>query len=208
MTETDKWLDNMEKGPANMKAFNLVKKENVKYLNEIFWKRVKDDWQKEKLAKKVFDTSLTNLNLMLNDGGLKFVYNGYKWWFTTSNYLTLWVSTITCGNGLEANARHLEWKPAVEKNVIDPIIEVDCVHQTGICSKWINKDFFGDDQPRYIFRFATTRELAGKNVSIYDSLEDQLDEQNNIEDVYFYTGSNIILTGQDQKMENYAIEEL
>ena len=39
------WEQNLTDGPKGMKAFNLVKKENVKYINQYYWKRVADAWQ-------------------------------------------------------------------------------------------------------------------------------------------------------------------
>ena len=199
MSEPTAWLYFLEKGPNNMKAFNLVKKENVKYLNKTFWTTVKNGWVKNDLANKIFGSELSALNNKLNNDGMKFVYHGYSWYYSVSDNLSLYVSTVKSGTGAEANARHLEWVE-VKKDVITPYIAVDCLSQLQKGSQWINEAFFGDNEPRYIFRFSTSRDLYGKKIGIYETLA----TPGGIEDVHVYTRDNGIAVGATKTMENYT----
>ena len=203
MSKPKLWYSNIDTGADNMKAFNVVKKANVKYFNETFWNRVWNGWVDNKLANTIFGTSLTELNSKLNDAtkGLKFVYYGYSWWFNASDNLSLYVSTVNVGkNKEERNARLLDWKE-VKRDVITPYIAVDCVKQLQNGTQWINKNFFGNDEPHYIFRFATSKSLFGKKIGIYESLA----TPGGFEDVYVYTKANGIHTGENHKMSDYTI---
>ena len=209
------WEKNLTEGPKGMKAFNLVKKENVKYINRYFWERVAAAWSGLNnnagvddtawsglmgidLFKEIFDEDMQTVGNMLNGDGLKLLYHGYSWQTWRTNYLSLYVSSITEGEGEEANARHLTWKE-IQKNVINPKIEVDCLYQLRNGKKWLCPDFFGDDYPRYIFRFATSSELSGvKNMSAFESMN----KLNNIRDVYVYTSAHKITVGAKQKMDD------
>ena len=195
------WEQNLTDGPDGMKAFNLVKKENVKYINQWFWQRVATAWKDKGLARTIFGTDLEMLAGWLADNGVKFLYNGYSWWVKSSDNLSLFESTIKVGTGKEANGRSLVWKE-VKKNVISPKIEVNCLTQLE-GSQWVNKAFFGDDQPRYIFRFATTKELSGMN----GAFESMQDEGNGIEDVYVYTKEYDVNVGASKKMDSNVLSE-
>jgi hypothetical protein len=201
----DKWEENIQQGPSGMKAFNLVKKNNVKYINSNFWKRVRNLWLEESLSDTIFGGKLSNMTQLLSDDGdgLKLIYHGYSWWTMTSNNLSLYEATVKPGQGKEANARHLTWRE-VKKNVISPKIEVDCLNQLQNGSQWINEDFFDDDQERFIFRFATTRQLAGANANAFQSMEDA---GANIKDEYVYTSVYDLPRGPQEKMDSIIVKE-
>ena len=203
------WLRNLEEGPANMKAFNLVTKQNVKYINQWFWMRVLKAWQAKNLAQTIFGVGEVNsfINTLGDqDNGLKLLYKGYSWWTKSSNNLSLYEASIAKGDGNEANARHVTWKE-VKKNVIKPEkIEVNCVTQLKNGTQWINKDFFPEHYdriatPRYIFRYATTRQLAG--TTAFESM----DNINGIKDEYVYTKEYNITVGSRQKMDNTIVKQ-
>ena len=203
MVSPAKWESNLKDGPDDMKAFNLVKKENIKYINQYFWKRVMDSWEELSLGQTIFGKGVTLLDMAakINDNteGMKIVYNGYSWWGTT-NSPTLWTSILTAGSNNEANGRHLDWI-SVKKQVIDPYIALDCVSQLKFGSQWINEEFFGDDEPRYIFRFAKTKDLAGIKMNIWESME----SHNGIKNVYVYTKKYNIQTGEHKKMDDNIV---
>jgi len=205
MYNPDKWEQNIEDGPDGIKAFNFVKKENLQYINKNFWKVVGNIWDNKSLDEAIFNAKLLELyDYLTANNGLKLLYHGYSWWTKVSNNLTLYESTITTGTGKEANGRHLEWKE-VTKNVINPYIQVECMGQLeqpnmeeGVKSKWINEAFFGDANPRYIFRFATTRELAGRKITPWESMEGKY----SIKDVYRFADEMKIETGEKQHMDD------
>ena len=198
------WEQNLTDGPKGMKAFNLVKKENVKYINQYYWKRVADAWQNWvpfDLFQQIFGEDMQTVGNMVSGEGLKLLYYGYNWHTSWSNELSLYVSTVTEGDGSEANGRHLTWKE-IQKNVIKPEkIEVDCLEQLRNRTQWINKDFFGDDYPRYIFRFATTKELAGTGAF------ESMNNIKGIQDVYVYTKKYNVTVGAKQKMDNTIVDK-
>ena len=209
ITSPGAWLRNLEEGPANMKAFNLVTKQNVKYINQWFWMRVLKAWQAKNLAQTIFgvdDVNSFGNTLGDQDNGLKLLYKGYSWWTKSSNNLSLYEASIAKGDGNEANARHVTWKE-VKKNVIKPEkIEVNCVTQLKNGTQWINKDFFPEHYdniatPRYIFRYATTRQLAG--TTAFESM----DNINGIKDEYVYTKEYNITVGSRQKMDNTIVKQ-
>ena len=209
ITSPGAWLRNLEEGPANMKAFNLVTKQNVKYINQWFWMRVLKAWQAKNLAQTIFgvdDVNSFGNTLGDQDNGLKLLYKGYSWWTMSSNNLSLYEASIAKGDGNEANARHVTWKE-VKKNVIKPEkIEVNCVTQLKNGTQWINKDFFPEHYdkiatPRYIFRYATTRQLAG--TTAFESM----DNINGIKDEYVYTKEYNITVGSRQKMDNTIVKQ-
>jgi hypothetical protein len=206
----EKWEQNLTDGPTNMKAFNLVTKQNVKYINQYYWMRVQRAWESLKLAETIFgveEMSLLKSALTDDAQGLKLLYHGYSWKTWRTNYLTLYESTITKGEGSEANIRHLTWKE-VTKNVIKPNkIEVNCVTQLRNGSQWVNRDFFPEAsedelQPRFCFRFATTKELAGTGAF------ESMDNIKGIKDVYVYTKEYNVTVGSKQKMQEVAENDI
>ena len=207
----DKWAENMENGDPGMKAFNLVTKANVQFINKNFWTLVQRGWTTNQLAEKIFGTSLESLSGQLNGDGLKLLYKGYSWWTLSSNNLSLYQASLTVGAGNEANARHLTQKE-VKKSVIRPLIAVNCVDSLtksplmGELGTRFNKtDFFGDDDARYIFRFATSKELLGKNITAYESLSDG---RNGFADVYVYSKMQSLSVGLSKSMENTIAKDV
>jgi len=204
MSEPKQWYSNIDTGANDMKAFNLVKKENVKYFNETFWNRVWNGWVNNNLSKYIFGTSLATLNSKLKDAstGLKFVYYGYSWWYNVSDNLSLYVSTVNVGkNRKDSNARFLDWKE-VKRDVITPYIAVDCLSQLKNETQWINEPFFGNNEPHYIFRFATSKSLFGKKIGIYESLASPA--LYGFKDLYVYTDWAKIHTGPNHTMSDYT----
>ncbi len=197
MESPDKWEKNLTDGPTDMKAFGDIKKENLQYINKHFWTLVGRDWSNKHYADSIFGANRASLVEKLNSDGLKFIYHGKNWKTSVSNKPTLWESVIKNGaeNSQEANARSLEWHD-VTKEVIKKQITIDCIGQLQNVSQWVNKDFFGSQEPRYIFRFAKSKELAGKKKTIYESIADG----NNIKDVYLYNEAHHITVGANQKM--------
>ena len=201
IADPDQWWDNMNDGPKDMKAFNMVRKQNAKYINQNFWKRVAKQWQDRDLANTIFGVDMETLKDWLTDSdkGMKLLYKGYSWWTWYSNNLTLYEASAYTGQGKEANARHLTMKE-VTKNVIKPEkIEVNCVTQLKDRKHWICPAFFGDDQPRFFFQFAP----ENPKFNPYESYN----RYDNVEDVYVYTKEYNITVGPRQKMDNYIVTE-
>ena len=200
----DQWEKNMMN--EQMRAFNMVKPENVKYINQFFWNRVADEWKKHHYDNTLFgdNVSLDTISkwLSLDGPGLKLLYKGYSWWTWTSNNLSVYEASLKEGYSIAANARHLTQKE-VKKDVIHPKTEVNCTSQLLYESQWVNGSFFDSEQPRYVFRYATSSQLAGKKVTPWESLH----KKNNIWEVYSYTKTHGIKVGADEKMENCIVND-
>ena len=159
------WSDNIL---YNTKApiFNDFSRDNLKYHNSGFWKRVQEAWKALGIDTKVFGQSLTSIESSLNNTseGLHLLYDG-SWSWSLSNYLYLYEYVYTNGTGKYVNM-HTQTKTKTSKDVIKggankSAIKIDFATQYTEATPYIkNADFFGNDAPRYLARYATGEQLA------------------------------------------------
>ncbi len=201
LLDPDTWYKNAQGN--GIKAFNDIKKENLQYINGNFWLNAQKQWSKLELWQKVFGYSYGQMkNLGYADATqntpLHFLGKGYSWHTTWSNYPTLFQYSYSNGTAQTSNMHNYQYKK-VSKNVISPIIELNCKTQISPLSPdWINEDFFGDKTPRYIFRTATGKSLFGKNPNPYASIAGS-----GIVDVFVYNTVYQINVGPTEKMEDH-----
>ena len=94
------------------------------------------------------------IKMQSQNGGLHLLRKGYSWWFKTSNNCSLFEYTYKSGEyDKKANAHDVSHRE-VKQEVIKSKITVNCENDY-TNEGWVNEDFFGDKQPRFIFRFAT-----------------------------------------------------
>ena len=168
------WYDNVVfYNPEGMKMFHDFQLNNLAYHNQYFWQNVQKAWKNLKIAQTVFGYSDDALSKMVTDSeqGLYLLYKGYSWLFSVSNYCTLFQAHfVNSPGGRYANMQTKNPYTKVTKQVVDKKVEdgsSDIVIDISECSLnkpyYINKDFFGDSQPRFIVRYATGKQLSNTN---------------------------------------------
>ncbi len=165
------WSDNVVNYYSDgMKMFHDFKFANLAYHNQYFWQNVQRAWKKQDIAKTVFGFSDDKLSKMVTDPkqGLYLLYNGYSWWMTSSNYCTLFQAHfVNTPGGRYANMQTESPYTKVTKQVVDKKVKdgsSDIVINITECSLnkpyYINEKFFGDEEPRFITRYATGKQLS------------------------------------------------
>ena len=165
-------------GPDGLLIFNDFVPDNLKYHNTFFWENVKNGWERFGIAQKLFGTedggNIHNLkwieNRVKNGGeGLRYLHTGYSWWVSWWDnepdvYQATYKSVITDDHTqLNMHYKKLE---TVEKQVTFPSdksnpgiyfnVKEECTEQKPFL---INREFFGDAEPRFIYRYKTGEEL-------------------------------------------------
>jgi hypothetical protein len=199
--EPEEWEETAMKDTSPL-PFGDVKRENVKYISKDFWERVCKAWNATSLDEKVFGTKWGNLAIKMQpqNGGLHLLYKGYSWWFTSSNKCSLYEYTFKSGGFNKQANGHNASPREVKKEMINSGMKLDCVNEYQ-ADGWVNEQFFGDKQARYIFRFATGKQLYGSKPNIYTSMEGKKD----IKDEYVYTQYYGVEPGADKKMPDSDI---
>ncbi len=178
----DTWAQNITNystqgfwGPGGLPMFHDFSMTNLKYHNANFWANVAETWRDKGIDLLVLGTSLDNLAQKLTGPGIYFLYKGYSWWTSTSNYATVYQAQfVNTAGGVHANMQ--TEKPYTDQRVQmiyknqpqKDIREFDVRNKKSV----IYEDFFGDANPRYIVRYATGSDLASdkKTPSVYKSI--------------------------------------
>ncbi|MBO7602969.1 MAG: hypothetical protein J6S97_00970 [Bacteroidales bacterium] len=167
-------------GADGLLIFNDFTKENLQYHNDFFWQNVKNGWKAFDIFTKLLGTEADGtrhtedwVTLRVRNGGegLKYLHTGYSWWTWFSNeldvYQASYKSKIT-DDHVELNMHSVE-KKTVTKQVTNPNNKTDAATNIPFnvkteCSPErpfvINEKFFGDKEPRFIYRYATGQQLA------------------------------------------------
>ena len=160
------WYDNVSKyhedgtlwGFSGLPFFTDFKKANLQYHNEYFWQRVQNGWIVNGVVEKALN--LDNMALLsetINKDGVRLLYNGYSWWFTTSWDCELWEAVYTNGTPNEEKNLHHAVYNDLEKNMKG--LKFD-VREMGKKTENYNTFFNNDGNIRWAIRHATGKELA------------------------------------------------
>lgn len=191
-----KWCENISNysevnkygNPTGLPIFHDFNKNNIKYHNRYFWQRVQDVWKDNNYSGLLFGCKLDGIADMLTSKGLYLLYKGYSWNTCIDNGPTLYQAHFSNGNNTGSNMhvkvlsrphKDVIFKESPEKDLEFDIAQLLTEGYPGV----VYKDFFGDDTPRYVVRFATGRELAG---GTYDPQQ----QLSNCKDEYRYNSSN------------------
>ena len=150
-------------GPSGLPIFHDFHQSNVKYNNASFWNNVAVVWKEKGIDNLVLGTSLDNIAQQINGAGIHFLYKGYSWWTSTSNYATVYQAKFVNNPG-GVNANMQTKTPYTDQKVqmiyknqpAKDIQEFDVRNKKSV----IYQDFFGDSSPRYIVRYAIASDLA------------------------------------------------
>ncbi len=182
------WHQNVNSTKVDM--FHDFSKKNVKYHSQYFWEMVGDAWTDLKVTKTLFGLSYDKMGSLVNNNHLYFLAGGYSWVWGSSP--TLYQYNYTNGDGKQSNMHNLKVKD-VSKNVVNPYINFDVRTMTYETPCMVNYEFFGDDNPRFILRFASDEELMGEIPDVYETMHGT----NGIKDVYVYNQYYETFAGDD-----------
>ena len=174
-------------GPGGLPIFHDFHRDNIKYNNANFWNNVASKWKENGIDFKVMGTTLDNIAREVSGAGIHFLYKGYSWWTSTSNYATVYQAKFV--NGKEVHANMQTEKPYTDQKVQmiyknQPAKDIKEFDVTG--EKYvIYQDFFGDASPRYIVRYARGSDLAsdGKMPAVDKAIPGVVEEYRYYSDV-------------------------
>ena len=169
----EQWWQNLQDN-RGIDLFHDLNHERAKYFNQYFWQIVQNYWKDNSeglsIFERLFGYNFDNMkDIINNQNALHLLYYGFKWRTTTSNSPTLYEYTYSNGAGNRSNMHDKKYR-AVSKNVMTGDgIELNC--EADYAKKhWIMGAFFGDTQPRFIFRFATGKDLFGSDPGVFQSM--------------------------------------
>ena len=168
--------ENMFGSPKGLPIFNDFHSSLVKYHNEAFWSNVQNAWKNKSIVQKVFGISHQAMaDALESEGGIHFLYKGYSWLTKMSNKPQLWEARYT-NKGTKDKEKNMHTyiptKPCaqavtprstVQSNTNYPF---DIKTEVTVAKPYVVKpQFFGDDAPRWIIRFAEGEELVAEGGS-------------------------------------------
>lgn len=157
--------------PGGLLIFNDFHVSNIKYHNEAFWSNVQKAWKEKGIARRVFGVSDQDLIAALtSERGLHFIHKSYSWSTTLSNKPKLYQvqQQFTTEDNKKRNMRK-QTTSTVTAQVVTPKnytvsntnYPFDIKTETSVDKPYIQKqEFFGDNDPRWMVRFADGEELA------------------------------------------------
>lgn len=129
---------------------------NIRYHNQFFWQNVQNAWVRKGIITNILNLSGLDELQKIEQNGVHLLYKGYSW---PINYAHLWEAVYTNGTDSYKNMHKATYteKPEVDMRTIQGNIDF---RQGG--SKYLNnyKEFFGDNQYRWVIRHATGKELS------------------------------------------------
>ena len=170
-------------GPSGLPIFHDFHRSNVEYHNASFWNNVAVAWREKGIDQLIMGRTLDAISEEIANNGLHFLYKGYSWWTSTSNYATVYQAKFVNNPG-GVNANMQTKKPYTDqkvqmiyKNQPQKDVEFDVRNKRYV----ENMPFFGDTSPRYILRYATGAELSntGKYSDVHKAIP-------GVTDVYRY----------------------
>jgi len=161
-------------GPTGLPIFGGFHSNQIQYHNVEFWKGVQRQWKSKNLVRDLFGVTYEELESAINPdnleaAGLHFLYYGYGWSTTLSNKPKLYQVHYTHGaDKLEKNMHKSTTKTVQSQVVVPNTFDESNINypfniktETNQLKPYIQKpNFFGDNNPRWIIRYATGAELS------------------------------------------------
>ena len=164
MFNPEQWQSNIEQhsdyglfGPKGLPIFHDMKPERVQFFNKYFWTLLEKDWEKNELFPMIFGYSAEQMKGYVNSAeGLFLLGKGY----TGTAGLYQW--QFKNGDGSKSNLHDM--KSSVVKKTGIALENAQLYYDNQYKNNhWVNEAFFGDANPRFVFRTATGKELAGED---------------------------------------------
>jgi len=170
MLYSEKWEENvLNSDPPSLFFTGLRtfhdfshKLEMVQYHNQYFWKKVRSAWDQQDLFKTIFGfKSKSEQFETIIDNGLHLLAKGYSWWSKTSGNLSLYEYTYSNDGSFENNMHTKSYREIKKDMSQQPESNIDVATQyTQQKPYLVNSWYFGDDEPRFIIRHATGKQLC------------------------------------------------
>ena len=161
MFNPDDWWENLQNNPK-LDLFHDLYHVRAQYFNQYYWKLLYKDWVKNGLFDMVFGYNAEQMKDFVNSqAGLNLVgYTGtiglYHWRFKN-------------GERNKSNMHNVE--SSVVKRTGDVLITSALDYSEQYQNNhWLNIDFFGDENPRFVFRTATGKDLLGTDPGYYTTI--------------------------------------
>lgn len=163
-----------------LRMFNDFDVANIRYHNAEFWKNVQRQWKEKDLVQKVFGVSYADMEAALNPNmagasGLHLLYYGKDWSTISSNSPKLFQVHYAHGTEVTEKNLHKQTKSKPTAQVVTPNkkdgqtatnFPFDVKTETSQVHPFVVKpQFFGDNHPRWIVRYATGDELSTTKTS-------------------------------------------
>ena len=161
----NEWHDNVTDIPK-MKMFHDMDKENIRFHNEAFFTNVQSAWRRLNILNGMMGFSYEEFAPKLKSEGLHFIYGNCDWntWFYNGpklNYATYKYEKGTVKSNMKASTYESKRIDVINKK--DPTKDCDfnVLKETTKRAPYLVKpDYFGDDAPRWIVRYATGADLS------------------------------------------------
>ena len=204
------WQTNVETYPApgifssGLRMFHDFDHGKVKYHSAQFWQRVREAWDDKGICNKLFGYSSEDMSASLESNGLNLLAKGYSWWTSVSWNLSLYQYTYKNGEGFKSNMHDASGETEIKKNM-ENITPINVFALYTVNAPFVtNRDFFGDNAPRFVIRHATGKELAGgSQPTVYTTLSTP---DNGITDFYTYNVYYDQPVNNNAKPESFEFE--
>ena len=173
------WNNNIENnysegwfGPNGQLMFHDFHKDKKQYHNVAFWDNVRRGWEQKNVYKTVFGKDQAYFSQITSSGGagLYCLYDGYSWWTLFENSPTLYQAHYSPDSD---DLKKLNMYNVTYSKVSHQVVEPDdpepgddnfsldfYAARSYQQPYFVKKEFFGDNHPRWIIRYATGKELA------------------------------------------------
>ena len=164
MFNPEQWQENIEQhssysilGAKGLPIFHDMKPERVQYFNKYFWTLLEKDWEKNELFQMIFGYSAEQMKGYVNSAdGLFLLGKGY----TGTAGLYQW--QFKNGDGSKSNQHDMKYSVVKKTGIAleNAKLYYDNQYKN---NHWVNEAFFGDNNPRFVIRIATGKQLAGQD---------------------------------------------
>ena len=163
MFNPDDWWENLQNNPK-LDLFHDLYHERAQYFNQYYWKLLLKDWEKNGLFDMVFGYTAQQMKDFVNSqAGLNLVSYGY------TGTIGLYHWRFKNGERNKSNMHNVE--SSVVKRTGDVLITSALDYSEQYQNNhWLNIDFFGDENPRFVFRTATGKDLLGTDPGYYTTI--------------------------------------
>ena len=159
-------------GPNGQLMFHDFHKDKKEFHNIGFWDNVRKGWEQHNVYSMVFGKSQSYFSQITSSGGagLYCLYNGHSWWTFFENSPTLYQAHYSPDS--DDITKHNMYNVTYSK-VSHQVVEPDDpnpgannfpldFHAARSYEQpyFVKREFFGDNHPRWIIRYATGKELA------------------------------------------------
>ena len=207
--------------PSGLPIFNDWHCDNIKYHNKFFWTNVQKVWQKNRIVELLFGISFDEMKALLKQPnangqgggpGLYLLYDGSYWSTRFSNKPNLY--QVHYFHGTKDTKKNMHEKDTdkpcsqvvVPKNLVEGAnnYPLDFYKSMTVQKPYIKEQrFFGDDQPRWVVRYAEGKELTD---GVYDPMQVMTEYQATGE-VYRYYRDVLIRTNLAEPPEESVLIE-